>query len=191
MESTKLNCDRGTLEEADKSWFYGPKEDLNKTLPDFKLVPKELYGHFVDLMPIVCIDVVARRPDGKILLILRDNEPLKGVFFLPGGRMLRGETFFQAAERKLKEETGVVAKAIQVLDVRNTFFTHSEWQTRIGTQTVNLIVLLELNAEQSVQLDGLHSAHKWVDEAEAEKEDTYVLKAIQQTRMYYATKDSN
>lgn len=45
--------------------------------------------------------------DGKILLIKRGIEPLKGVWTLPSGFMETGETPEQACLRELKEETSM------------------------------------------------------------------------------------
>jgi len=61
--------------------------------------------------------------NGKLecLLVERGSEPVKGVWWLPGGRIYKGETFFDAAIRKVKEETGLIGKPIQVLGFYNTF----------------------------------------------------------------------
>lgn len=48
----------------------------------------------------------------------------------PGGRMFRGETFFQAAVRKISDETGSDARChrpVSVVQVWNTFFPDSSW----------------------------------------------------------------
>ena len=57
----------------------------------------------------------------ECLLVQRATEPVKGVWWLPGGRIYKGETFFDAAIRKTKEETGLRGKPIQILGVYNTF----------------------------------------------------------------------
>lgn len=114
----------------------------------------------------------------------RASEPAKGLWWLPGGRLLKGETFFAAAERKAKEETGLDgAKPIQILGVWNTFFPTSNWDTEDskGTQTVNPIVLVELSADE-VKLDSTSEAYRWIGldpyVAEANGEDRYVLQAL-------------
>ncbi|WP_298958950.1 NUDIX hydrolase [uncultured Roseibium sp.] len=47
--------------------------------------------------------------DNKALMIKRGKEPYLGHWSLPGGLVELGETLKQAAERELREETGVQA----------------------------------------------------------------------------------
>lgn len=49
--------------------------------------------------------------DGGVLLIKRASPPSQGMWAIPGGRLELGETLQQAAERELREETGIVARA--------------------------------------------------------------------------------
>lgn len=45
--------------------------------------------------------------DDEILLVQRDQEPGKGEWAIPGGRVHPGESLRAAAEREIFEETGV------------------------------------------------------------------------------------
>ncbi|MCH8983258.1 MAG: NUDIX hydrolase [Acidobacteria bacterium] len=56
--------------------------------------------------PLVGVGVAIVR-DGKILLIKRRNEPGKGLWAVPGGKVEYGETLRDAAVREVKEETGL------------------------------------------------------------------------------------
>lgn len=47
----------------------------------------------------------------KVLLVQRANEPGKGQWSFPGGKLHAGETLKQAAERETLEETGVRVSA--------------------------------------------------------------------------------
>ncbi|HID40253.1 MAG TPA: NUDIX domain-containing protein [Calditrichaeota bacterium] len=52
--------------------------------------------------------------NGKVLLVRRKNPPAAGMWSIPGGRLQWGETLQQAAEREIKEETGVIIKAGEI-----------------------------------------------------------------------------
>lgn len=44
---------------------------------------------------------------GSILLVRRDQEPARGLWSLPGGRVERGESLREAIVREVREETAV------------------------------------------------------------------------------------
>jgi ADP-ribose pyrophosphatase len=64
------------------------------------------------------VGVVARTPDARILLV-QQYRPVVGhdVIELPSGLVDPGETPEQAARRELLEETGTVAKELELLGV--------------------------------------------------------------------------
>jgi ADP-ribose pyrophosphatase len=51
--------------------------------------------------------------ENSVLLVKRAQPPSKGVWAIPGGGVLVGETLRQAAEREILEETGVVIRAAE------------------------------------------------------------------------------
>lgn len=60
--------------------------------------------------PVSAILAVVIR-DGQALLVRRANPPDAGLWGFPGGKIEFGETLLAAAERELREETGVQAQA--------------------------------------------------------------------------------
>lgn len=85
---------QGTTE--DLSLFYGmDQKALTTVKPEYKRLPTELYQQVVELLPILCIDLAVERPsDGKFLLVKRGAEPAKGLWWVPGGRIFKGASFF-------------------------------------------------------------------------------------------------
>ncbi len=69
-------------------------------------LPDDLYREIVLNMPICCVDIGPLDTAGRVLLLRRREEPARGAWWFPGGRVLRGETRLQAARRKLAEECG-------------------------------------------------------------------------------------
>lgn len=62
------------------------------------------------LHPLPAVGAVVFRK-GKVLLVLRGQQPSQGQWAIPGGSVKIGETLQQAAEREILEETGIVIQA--------------------------------------------------------------------------------
>jgi colanic acid biosynthesis protein WcaH len=56
--------------------------------------------------PLVSIDLVVCDPDGRVLLGLRNNNPAKGYWFVPGGRIRKDEPLSAAFQRIIACELG-------------------------------------------------------------------------------------
>jgi len=56
---------------------------------------------------IACVGAVIHDHRGRLLLIRRGQEPGRGLWSLPGGRVEPGETDYQAVVREVAEETGL------------------------------------------------------------------------------------
>jgi len=54
---------------------------------------------------------------GKILLVERGREPLKGYWSLPGGVLEIGETLEQGIVREVREETGLEVEPLTMLEI--------------------------------------------------------------------------
>jgi colanic acid biosynthesis protein WcaH len=70
-----------------------------------RIEPK-LYDKIKKSMPLPCVDLLVTHK-GHLLLMLRNNEPRKDLWFTPGGRIHRNESLTEAVKRVLSEETGL------------------------------------------------------------------------------------
>ena len=68
--------------------------------------------------------------DGAVLLTKRRDEPARDFWSPPGGSLEIGETVEVAAVREAAEETGVIVRALEVVDVRNLVLRDSEGRIR-------------------------------------------------------------
>ena len=71
--------------------------------------------------PTAAVGVVCLR-GYEVLLIRRGKPPLAGAWSLPGGRIEWGERAAAAALRELREETGVEAELLGLIDVVDGVF---------------------------------------------------------------------
>ncbi len=71
--------------------------------------------------PVPCVGVVCLRGD-EVLLIRRGRPPRQGEWSLPGGRIEPGERAVDAALRELREETGIEAEIVGLVDVVDGVF---------------------------------------------------------------------
>ena len=123
---------RATYSARDGSVFYG---DARERRAPAAPLPGDAYEQVARGMPVARVDVALARGDGRLLLVQR----ARGLWRWPGGRLRFGETFFEAAERKIRDEVGVEAEARAVLLTTNAFFPESAGGG--AAQTVNVLVL--------------------------------------------------
>jgi len=77
-------------------------------------IPDEQWRTIVANVPIVSVDLLVRHGDG-VVLGRRTNEPAKGYWFVPGGRVLKGESRREAVHRVADEELGVGVEIVESL----------------------------------------------------------------------------
>ena len=53
-------------------------------------IPKEKYKYILEVMPVACVDIIIVH-NKKIFIAKRKNEPARGEWFIPGGRILKNE----------------------------------------------------------------------------------------------------
>ena len=93
--------------------------DLNKDESDF--IPDALYAEIMKRLPIVSVEAVIV-VDGALLFLKRNNEPVKGEWWFPGGRIRKGECLGDALRREIIEETGMEITDYRLINVYSRVF---------------------------------------------------------------------
>lgn len=89
-------------------------------------VAEEDWRTVVENVPIVSVDLIVKH-DGGVVLGRRTNEPGKGVWFVPGGRVRKGERLEAAVHRVAREELGVDVEIDHSLGVDEHHWDTSEF----------------------------------------------------------------
>lgn len=124
-----------------------------------KFIPKKLYTEILKVIPVSCVDaVIVNR--GAFLMGKRVNRPSKGKWMMPGGRVLKGETFERALKRKLKEEIGISKFSI-VRQVWTGHTIHKTSEQGPGSHTINTVYLVKVPTRNIGNGDGQVSEFRW------------------------------
>ena len=125
----------------------------------------EDYAHFRDTMPVVSVDLVVFNSEGKALLGKRVNEPARGTWFVPGGRMWKDESLADATRRISRSEFGVELSPIRTLGTYEQVYT----DTPKGRHFITLAVVAQMPQDAGVgplNHDDQHSEMEWWDTSE-------------------------
>ncbi|MGI9000965.1 MAG: NUDIX hydrolase [Pseudonocardia sp.] len=81
---------------------------------------------------IPCVGALTYAADGRLLLVQRANDPGRGLWSLPGGRVEPGEDELAALVREMAEETGlVVAPGALVGRVRRESYEIADYRCAV------------------------------------------------------------
>jgi colanic acid biosynthesis protein WcaH len=84
-------------------------------------IPSGLYNQIVELLPIASAEALIVISN-KLLFLKRKNEPAKGQWWFPGGRIRKGESIEEALKREVREETGLEISIVRLIDVYSRIF---------------------------------------------------------------------
>jgi colanic acid biosynthesis protein WcaH len=98
-------------------------------------VPAEEWETVVEHVPLVSVDLVVETEDG-VVLGKRENDPAKGEWFVPGGRVHKHERLRDAVERVADSELGRGVTIERKLGVYEHFYDTSEFDDTDGKHYV-------------------------------------------------------
>ena len=119
----------------------------------------------IENAPLVSIDLCIIC-DSQVLLGKRNNEPLRGVWFTPGGRILKNEAWQDALLRIAEVELGLTDIAVEdfsLMGMWDHFYSNSALDQNTSTHYVNLPHYAEFKSKPQIALDDQHGEFKWFD----------------------------
>ena len=133
----------------------------------------EDFLHVVTNTPLVSIDFVIENSYKQILIGKRLNEPACGYWFVPGGRILKGERFAEAIDRLLAEELGLgqglthFNGSYQLMGIYDHLYPTCFYKSDPTITTTHYVVIglkLHIDADKMSKIDahGQHSTWKWL-----------------------------
>lgn len=123
------------------------------------------FADIVRLTPLISIDLVVRDPAGRILVGLRTNEPARGWFFVPGGRITKNERLSDAFRRISQAELGTALDMSEgrFLGVYEHFYDRNRLGLPgFGTHYVVLAYESRLAAAPAYLPADQHGEYRWL-----------------------------
>ncbi|MGA2568960.1 MAG: NUDIX hydrolase [Terracidiphilus sp.] len=123
--------------------------------------------------PLVAVGAVIVH-DGRVLLVRRGSEPLKGHWTLPGGMLEVGETVAQGVAREVREETGLEVEPIELVELLDRIHREGD---RVRYHYVIADYLCRVTGGE-LRAASDAAAVRWVERAEWNSHSALVLDPI-------------
>lgn len=131
----------------------------------------DVFHTVVDAAPLVAIDLVVVNDEGQMLLGLRHNRPAQGFWFVPGGRIRKGESLDKAFARITEAELGLPLQRQQasLLGLFEHHYQDSVFGPAGAGPSTHYVVLphhICLTSEQAAALPLptlQHGSYRWQD----------------------------
>lgn len=128
-------------------------------------IESSIYKTIMDCSIIETVDFIIINKDNHILLWLRNNEPLKGVYYIPGGRRHKNEIIMDSAKRKMKEELrlDIDAERLIFLWIYDDIFENSMFKDT-GSHYSPITYIYRLTEQEEIDIgvnDGQHANIKF------------------------------
>ena len=138
------------------------------------MLDRETFKVVVASTPLVSIDLCLVHGN-KLLLGLRQNEPLKGQWFTPGGRVVKNERWQDALERIAKVELGLGLNHAdcQLMGVWDHLYENGAVSPDISTHYVNLPHVCFFDELPALTMDEQHGQLEWHPLDRVASNDTY------------------
>lgn len=129
------------------------------------MLPVEQFKMLLDHAPLFAIDLVVVNSEQQLLVGLRKNAPAQNYWFVPGGRVFKGETQREAFGRISAQEIGksVDIENAVLLGIYDHLYDDSVFGDHLSTHYINATYLIKLDYQQLNLPIEQHAYYRWVD----------------------------
>jgi len=131
------------------------------------MLKMEEFTSLIETAPLVSIDLIIRGEDGY-LLGMRSNQPAKGNWFVPAGRIFKNETISHAIKRISTKEVGVEVniKDLGFYGIFEHFYDNSFVSSKVSTHYVVLACGLLLEIDKKMLPLDEHDKYRYFNKEE-------------------------
>ena len=126
-------------------------------------IPENLYLQIISCVPITCVDILIQNQRQEYLLVKRNDEPLRGEFWVVGGRLSIDESQVAACQRKCRDEVGLEIPEgdFCFVGVYDDSFESNAFQAPTLYRTISMVYRATVPDNVLVVLDKDHSEFSW------------------------------
>jgi len=125
------------------------------------------FSQAIAQMPLFAIDLVVLNEHKQMLVGKRLNKPAKDYWFVPGGRILKGESLEQGFKRLTLNELGksIELKQAKLLGLFEHFYENSVFSDEISTHYINAahVLMIKQDDLKSLPTDEQHAGYRWMN----------------------------
>jgi colanic acid biosynthesis protein WcaH len=150
-----------------------------------KKMGKDIFARVVRNAPLVAVDLIVKEPSGRILLGLRNNEPAKDYWFVPGGVLQKDESIAEALRGRAMEELGIQVRMedARMIGVFEHFYdTNFTGNSDFGTHYIVLAYEIQLQEAISELPPDQHREYRWFSREQLLKDP----RVHENTKAYFA-----
>jgi colanic acid biosynthesis protein WcaH len=150
-------------------------------------LPEDTFKTVIASTPLISIDLVVKNNAGHYLLGYRNNKPAQGYWFVPGGRILKGEHKNDAFSRLVKAELGIDMVINEAIfdDVYEHFYDDYVFGDEVSTHYIVLAYQVVIDIKLTALPDEQHSQYKWFT-----KEQLLLADNVHKHSKWYVDKSS-
>jgi len=127
------------------------------------MIQKSIYQNIIEVLPIICVDIIIRNHKDQYLLVNRVNEPLKDKWWVVGGRVLKGESITQAVLRKAKKEVGLQITHIRAMGYYEELYQIDPFGRETPYHTISIVYETKIIGDEQIRLDEQSRAWKFAE----------------------------